>query len=57
VRRPFIYLIFFAGFAALLVMLHTPLLGLPYHWDEIGQFVPATRDIYEGWAWVPHSMR
>ena len=54
-RRSFTYLIFFAAFAALLVMLHAPLLRLPYHWDELGQFVPAARDIYEDGAWVPRS--
>lgn len=25
---------------------HYGLIGMPYFWDEVGQFVPATRDLY-----------
>jgi hypothetical protein len=32
-----------------------PYLRLPFHWDELGQFVPATLDILNGGSWVPHS--
>ena len=43
------------GSAALLVLIHLPYVRLPFHWDEMGQFVPAALDIYrEGW-WVPQS--
>ncbi|MEO7144686.1 MAG: hypothetical protein ABI165_14400, partial [Bryobacteraceae bacterium] len=53
--RPETYLVFFAGFALAIVVLHAPYLGLPYFWDEMGQFVPAALDIAHGGAWVPHS--
>ncbi len=49
------HLIFFSAFAALLVALHLPFLTLPFHWDELGQFVPAALDLYRDGAWVPHS--
>ena len=35
--------------------MHGPLLTLPFHWDEMGQFVPAALDLYRDGAWVPHS--
>jgi len=49
------HLIFFSAFAALLVAMHLPFLTLPFHWDELGQFVPAALDLYRDGAWVPHS--
>ncbi len=54
-RRTLSHLILFAAFAVFLVTIHLPLLGLPYHWDELGQFVPAARDLYQDGAWVTHS--
>ncbi|HEY1758215.1 MAG TPA: hypothetical protein VGG72_22785 [Bryobacteraceae bacterium] len=47
--------VFLAVFAAFLAALHRPYLKLPFHWDELGQFVPAAIDIFRGGAWVPHS--
>jgi hypothetical protein len=41
--------------AAVVFVLHAPYLGLPYFWDELGQFVPAALDIFHDLAWVPHS--
>jgi 4-amino-4-deoxy-L-arabinose transferase-like glycosyltransferase len=49
------HLIFFLAFVAILVAMHGPLLTLPFHWDELGQFVPAALDLYRDGAWVPHS--
>ena len=49
------HLVFFTAFAALLLALHLPFLTLPFHWDELGQFVPAALDLYRDGAWVPHS--
>ena len=49
------HLIFFSAFAALLVVMHLPFLTLPFHWDELGQFVPAALDLYRDGALVPHS--
>ena len=49
------HLICFFAFAAILLAMHWPLLTLPFHWDELGQFVPAALDLYRDGAWVPHS--
>lgn len=43
------------GLAAILLALHVPYLRLPFHWDELGQFVPAALDLYRDGAWVTHS--
>jgi len=44
-----------AAFALIVFLAHLPYLGLPYFWDELGQFVPAALDILHDGAWVPHS--
>jgi len=49
------YLFFFFAFAILLYLAHFPYLGLPYFWDELGQFIPAALDILHDNAWIPHS--
>ena len=41
--------------AALLLLLHLPLLPRAYFWDEVGQFIPAALDIYSSGELVPHS--
>jgi hypothetical protein len=41
-------------FAAVLIALHTPLLRLPYFWDEAGYYIPAARDLFAG-SLVPVS--
>jgi 4-amino-4-deoxy-L-arabinose transferase-like glycosyltransferase len=48
-------LIFFLLFFAAQVAIHLPYLQLPYHWDELGQFVPASLDILQKGAWIPVS--
>jgi 4-amino-4-deoxy-L-arabinose transferase-like glycosyltransferase len=53
--RPAKYLIIFLAFLALLLALHLAYLNLPFHWDELGQFVPAALDLYREGAWVSHS--
>ncbi len=45
----------FALFFATLMLLHAPLLRLPYFWDEAGYYVPAARDLYLAGALVPQS--
>jgi len=35
--------------------LHTPLLRLPYFWDEAGYYVPAARDLLMQGTLIPHS--
>ncbi len=47
--------IFFFAFLALMIALHRPMLRLPFHWDELGQFAPASLDLYRDGSLVPHS--
>lgn len=53
--RPFYLAIFFLIFAAPLFAIHVPLLGLPFFWDEQGQFIPTTLDLLRSGAWIAHS--
>src|SRR5258708_5295690 len=53
--RRFTFAILWAVFAVLLLALHLAYLRLPFHWDEMGQFVPAALDLYRDGALVPHS--
>src|SRR5258707_11820485 len=48
-------LLLFALFFVGLMLLHAPLLRLPYFWDEAGYYVPAARDLYLTGALVPQS--
>jgi 4-amino-4-deoxy-L-arabinose transferase-like glycosyltransferase len=48
-------LLFFLIFTAATIAMHLPYLKLPYHWDELGQFIPASLDIYQKGAWIPQS--
>jgi len=47
--------IFFLAFTALMLAIHAPYLKLPFFWDELGQFVPASLDLYQSGAWIPKS--
>jgi 4-amino-4-deoxy-L-arabinose transferase-like glycosyltransferase len=38
-----------------LLLLHAPLLALPYFWDEAGYYVPAARDLLLHFQWIPTS--
>ena len=49
------YAAFYILFAVLLIALHVPYLRMPFHWDELGQFVPAALDLYRDGSWVSHS--
>jgi hypothetical protein len=49
------YVLTFGLIAAFLILLHGPLLELPFYWDETGQFVPASLDIFRSDAWIPVS--
>jgi len=40
---------------AVQLLLHVPLLHLPYFWDEAGYYVPASYDIYKDAVLIPHS--
>ena len=48
-------LLWFALFFAGLMLLHAPLLRLPYFWDEAGYYVPAARDLYLTGTLIPQS--
>ena len=45
--RPATYLFFFGSFVFVVFLTHAPYFGLPYFWDELGQFVPSALDIYQ----------
>src|SRR5450755_1162909 len=48
-------LLLFALFFAGLMLLHAPLLRLPYFWDEAGYYVPAARDLFFAGTLIPLS--
>ena len=54
-RRLASALAFLLAFELLLVAIHTPYLRMPYHWDELGQFVPASLDLFYFGAWIPKT--
>ena len=45
----------FAAIFVLIMLLHAPLLRLPYFWDEAGYYIPAARDLYLTGTLIPHS--
>ncbi len=47
--------ILFSACAAAMFASHFRLLGLPYFWDEAGQFIPQALDLFHQGSWVPHS--
>src|SRR5580700_8603885 len=53
--RPDTYLFFLLSFRLVDFLTHAAYFGLPFFWDELGQFVPAALDIYHDGAWIPHS--
>jgi hypothetical protein len=46
-----LFALFFAG----LMLLHAPLLRLPYFWDEAGYYVPVARDLFLRGTFIPQS--
>ncbi len=51
VQQFLLFALFFAG----LMLLHAPLLRLPYFWDEAGYYVPAARDLFLTGTFIPQS--
>ena len=51
---PALWLVLPAIFAAVLLM-HLPLLRLPYYWDEAGYYIPAAYDFFRTGSLVPYS--
>ncbi len=47
--------LFFLAFLVLMIALHRPMLKFPFHWDELGQFAPASLDLYQDGSLVAHS--
>ncbi|HEX4714135.1 MAG TPA: glycosyltransferase family 39 protein, partial [Ktedonobacteraceae bacterium] len=45
----------FAVIFAAILLLHWPLLRLPYFWDEAGYYIPAARDLLLTRSAIPHS--
>jgi hypothetical protein len=54
-RRATDDVLLFTLFFAALVLLHSPLLRLPYFWDEAGYYIPAARDILLTGSLIPSS--
>ena len=54
-KRPEYLLAFFVVFAIPLLIIHLPLLGLPFFWDEHGQFIPTALDLLRSGSWIAHS--
>ena len=55
VRRFQLYALGASVLALLLIASNWPILDAPYYWDELGQFVPASLDLYQHGTWVPES--
>jgi hypothetical protein len=51
VQQCFLFALFFTG----LMLLHVPLLRLPYFWDEAGYYIPAARDLFLTGTLIPQS--
>src|ERR1700729_186420 len=49
------YALAFGLIALFLILAHGPLLQLPFYWDEAGQFIPASLDLFRTGAWIPFS--
>jgi hypothetical protein len=54
-NRSFYLAVFFALFTVPLLLIHWPLLGLPFFWDEQGQFIPTALDLLRHGVWIAHS--
>lgn len=49
------YALTFGFIAVVLLLMHGPLLDLPFFWDEAGQFIPASLDLFRTGSWIPLS--
>src|SRR6185437_6914128 len=54
-KRLFYLAVFFFLFPIPLFLIHGPLLGLPFFWDEQGQFIPTALDLLRSGSWIAHS--
>ena len=49
------YVVAYLAILSFTLLSHGPLLHVPFHWDEMGQFIPASLDLYRDGSWIPHS--
>src|SRR5690242_17447021 len=49
------HLVFACAFTSILLLIHASVLTEPYFWDEMGQFMPASLDLFRDGSWIPHS--
>jgi 4-amino-4-deoxy-L-arabinose transferase-like glycosyltransferase len=49
------YVLVYALIAIFMVLAHGPILDAPFYWDETGQFIPASLDLYRTGTVIPHS--
>ena len=49
------YADFYFLFLFVIFLTHAVILDLPYFWDEMGQFIPASLDILHDGAWIPRT--
>jgi hypothetical protein len=54
-KKAFHLALSFVFFSLILLALHAQLLGLPYFWDEQGQFIPTALDLLRHGWWVARS--
>ena len=47
--------VIFGAILVSILVLHLPLLKLPYIWDEAGYYVPAARDLFHSGSLIPYS--
>src|SRR5436190_4858152 len=53
-KRQYYVLVFLFLLEALFVI-HLRVLGLPFFWDEHGQFIPTALDLLRNGSWIAHS--
>jgi len=51
--RPSSYAFFLAVAALIVFLTHASLCRVPFYWDELGQYVPASLDLYQLGRWIP----
>jgi hypothetical protein len=49
------YVLVYVLIALFMVLAHGPILNTSFYWDETGQFIPASLDLYHTGAIIPHS--
>ncbi|MBV9301495.1 MAG: glycosyltransferase family 39 protein [Acidobacteriaceae bacterium] len=53
-KSQYCWLVFFFLLETLLII-HLRVLGLPFFWDEAGQFIPTALDLLRSGSWIAHS--